>query len=170
MFSKLCFEQQGQGMDIPKGSSAVLCNQKTVAAKHQRHMHERNTRRAAKAPLGLLLLFVWSGCFSKQIALCSKGRSIIFVFVVTEQESKWWGDGCLGQRKRCSRSEGPPLPGPFQEKESLWNENAVTDLEGTHPRFWLTGSFGHLGNQAQPLRTFTQTTQSTEPLYICPVM
>lgn len=79
MFSKLCFEQQGQGKDIPKGLSAVLCNQKTVTAKHQRHMHECNTRRAAKAPLGLLLLFVWSGCFSKHIACCVRFDLEIFL-------------------------------------------------------------------------------------------
>lgn len=33
----------------------------------------------------------------------------------------WW---VLGPRKRCSSSEGPPLPGPFQEHEYLgmeWN-------------------------------------------------
>lgn len=48
---------QGVGWMSPEGGLLVL-QPEITAAKHWRHKHQCNTRRAAKAPLGLLLLFV----------------------------------------------------------------------------------------------------------------
>jgi hypothetical protein len=46
------------------------------------------------------------------------------------------------------------LPGPFQEQENIWNENILSDLEGTHPQGLTLTKFWSLGKPIHLLGTF----------------
>lgn len=97
-------------MGIPKRSSAVLCNQKILLPSTRGICMSVTPGEQPRPHSGCFYCLSKMDVFPSKLHCVPKGdRSIILAFVVTERESKWWGDGCLGQRERCSRSEAPPL-------------------------------------------------------------
>lgn len=121
-------------MSIPKGLSAVLCNQKTFSAKHQRHVHERNTRRAAKAHSGCFYCLSKLDVFPSKWLCVPKGDPSSLSSWLRSRNQNDGLTGAWAKGKDAPGQRPLPLPGHFQEQENLWNENVVTDLEGTHPQ------------------------------------
>lgn len=79
--------------------------------------------------------------FPRKLHCFPERRSIILVSVVTEQESNWWGDGCLLQREeKMLQTRHPPLflcLALLRDKSIFGIKASCLTSKELIPRVWL---------------------------------